>query len=129
MKTINFPNLFFISALILNFAGEILIHNSQFAIHNSMRKWFFAFLWTLLFVCVVAVVGIFWAIADGRIGYMPPIADLQNPINKYASQVFSADGKLLGTWNRDRENRVMVDYSDLSPLLVQALVDCLQPCI
>ena len=87
-----------------------------------MRKWFFAFLWTLLFVCVVAVVGIFWAIADGRIGYMPPIADLQNPINKYASQVFSADGKLLGTWNRDRENRVMVDYSDLSPLLVQALV-------
>ena len=87
-----------------------------------MRKWFFGFLWTLLLVIVIAAVVCFWAIADGRIGYMPPIADLQNPINKYASQVFSSDGKLMGTWNRDRENRVMVDYSELSPTLVQALV-------
>ena len=87
-----------------------------------MRKWFIAFLWTLLVVCVGATAACFWAIADGRIGYMPPIADLQNPINKYATQVFSNDEKLLGTWNRDRENRVMVDFSDLSPSLVQALV-------
>ena len=87
-----------------------------------MRKWFFAFLWTILIVAVIAVGLCFWAIADGRIGYMPPIEDLQNPINKYATQVFTSDDKLMGTWNMNRENRVMVDYDDLSPQLVKALI-------
>jgi len=53
---------------------------------------------------------------------MPPIEDLQNPINRFATQIYSSDGKLIGTWNYNRENRVMVDYSKLSPVLVQALV-------
>ena len=53
---------------------------------------------------------------------MPPIEDLQNPISRYATQVYSADGKIMGTWNYNRENRVMVDYTNLSPSLVQALV-------
>ncbi len=64
----------------------------------------------------------FWAIASGKIGYMPPIEDLQNPINRFATQVYSADGKLMGTWSMSRENRVMVDYTKLSPTLVKALV-------
>ena len=87
-----------------------------------MRKWFFIILWTLLFLGVGAAVLCFMAIADGRIGYMPPIEDLQNPINKYATQVISADNKLLGTWNMNRENRVMVGYDELAPTLVDALV-------
>lgn len=53
---------------------------------------------------------------------MPPIEDLQNPINRYATQVYSSDGKLLGTWSMSRENRVMVDYSEIAPSLIQALV-------
>ncbi|MBR6189765.1 MAG: transglycosylase domain-containing protein [Prevotella sp.] len=87
-----------------------------------MRKWFFFILWTFLLLGVIALAGCFWAISDGRIGFMPPIEDLQNPINKYATQVFSSDEKLLGTWNMNRENRVMVDYDDLAPSLVNALV-------
>ena len=87
-----------------------------------MRKWFFIILWTLLLIAVLVAAGCFWAISDGRIGFMPPIEDLQNPINKYATQVFSSDDKLLGTWNMYRENRVMVDYDDLAPSLVEALV-------
>lgn len=53
---------------------------------------------------------------------MPPIEDLQNPINRYATQVYSADGKLMGTWSMSRENRVMVNFSEISPSLIQALV-------
>ncbi len=87
-----------------------------------MRKVFVYFLWTCLFVVVVATAGSFWAIANGKIGYMPPIEDLQNPINRFATQVYSSDGKLMGTWSMSRENRVMVDYSKLSPMLVKALV-------
>lgn len=87
-----------------------------------MRKWLVIFLWTMLVVVISATAGCFWAIAEGKIGYMPPIEDLQNPINRYATQVYSADGRQLGTWSMSRENRVMVDYSEISPWLVKALV-------
>ena len=53
---------------------------------------------------------------------MPPIEDLQNPINRFATQIYSSDGKLMGTWNYNRENRVMIDYTKMSPHLVHALV-------
>lgn len=87
-----------------------------------MRKIFLYFLWTMLLVVVLGCAAAFYAISKGWIGYMPPIEDLQNPINRFATQVYSADGKIMGTWNYNRENRVMVDYSQLSPALVQALV-------
>jgi len=87
-----------------------------------MRKWFITFLWTLLAIVVIGTAVCFWAISEGKIGYMPPIEDLQNPINRYATQVYSADGKLMGTWSMSRENRVMVNYSEISPSLIQALV-------
>ena len=87
-----------------------------------MKKWLIIFLWTMITVAIITAAAGFWAIADGKIGYMPPIQDLQNPINRYATQVYSADGKQLGTWSMSRENRVMVDYSDISPWLVKALV-------
>ena len=87
-----------------------------------MRKFFVRFLWTVLIVAVLAAVLAFWGIKEGKIGYMPPIEDLQNPINRYATQVYSADGKIMGTWSSDRGNRVMVDYANLPASLVQALV-------
>jgi len=87
-----------------------------------MRKWFIRILWGLLSLTVITATVIFWAIAKGYIGYMPPIEDLQNPINRYASQVYSVDGKLMGTYSQSRENRVMVDYSQLPEHLINALV-------
>ena len=87
-----------------------------------MRKLFVYFLWTLLTVVVLSSAYAFYAIDKGWIGYMPPIEDLQNPINRFATQIYSADGKIIGTWNYNRENRVMVDYTQLPQSLVQALV-------
>ena len=87
-----------------------------------MRKLFVYFLWTLLTITVLGSAVAFYAIDEGWIGYMPPIEDLQNPINRFATQIYSADGKLLGTWNYNRENRVLVDYTKIAPSLVQALV-------
>ena len=87
-----------------------------------MRKLFVYFLWTLLTVIVLSTAVAFYAIDKGWIGYMPPIEDLQNPINRFATQIYSADGKIIGTWNYNRENRVMVDYTQLPQSLVQALV-------
>jgi penicillin-binding protein 1A len=87
-----------------------------------MRKIFVRTLWTLIILGVLVAAGAFYAIYEGWIGYMPPIEDLQNPINRFATQVYSADGKVLGTWNYNRENRVIVDYTQLSPSLIKALV-------
>lgn len=87
-----------------------------------MRKTFVRILWGLLFASFVFVAIAFTSIWFGWVGYMPDIADLQNPISRYASQVYSVDGKILGTYNMNRENRVHVDYAGLSPYLVQALV-------
>ena len=87
-----------------------------------MRKFIVRFLWSLLITATLAVALGFYAINEGWIGYMPPIEDLQNPINRFATQVISADGKIMGTWNYNRENRIMVDYTQLSPSLVNALV-------
>ena len=87
-----------------------------------MRKLFVYFLWTLLSLTILATAGAFYAIDRGWIGYMPPIEDLQNPISRFATQIYSADGQLLGTWNYNRENRVMVGYNKIAPSLIQALV-------
>lgn len=87
-----------------------------------MRKIFVRLLWTILIVFILGVALAFTAIAKGWIGYVPPVEDLQNPINRFATQVYSSDGKILGTWNYNRENRVSVDYDDLPQSLVQALV-------
>ena len=87
-----------------------------------MRKIFVGFLWTILVLFVLGAGVAFYAINEGWVGYMPPIEDLQNPINRFATQIYSSDGKLLGTWSYNRENRVIVDYTKLSPYLVKALV-------
>lgn len=85
------------------------------------RKIFVRTLWTLILAGVVVVTLAFTAIYNGWIGYMPPVEDLQNPINRFATQVYTADGKVIGTWNFSRENRVCINYSDLSPHVVHAL--------
>ena len=87
-----------------------------------MRKKFIITLWTLLVLLTTAICLAFYAIWEGWIGYMPNLYQLENPVNKYASQVISADGKLLGTWSYSRANRIYVGYDELSPWLVKALI-------
>lgn len=87
-----------------------------------MRKAFIRFLWGALAVGIIATVIGFFGIWFGFIGYMPGLDDLQNPINRSASQIYSSDGQVMGTYNFDRENRICVSYNNLSPHLVRALV-------
>lgn len=65
---------------------------------------------------------LFLLIWFGIIGYMPPVEQLQNPIDKYASQLISADGVPLGSYARSGNNRVYSSYRELSPDLVRALI-------
>ena len=79
-------------------------------------------LWIFIALISLVCVFIFFSIAKGWIGYMPPVEDLENPNYKFATQVFSQDGKVLGTYSYSKENRVFVGYNDLSPNIINALI-------
>ena len=79
-------------------------------------------LWILLVIGVVTVVTIFVSISKGWIGYMPPVEELENPSYKFATEIFSEDDKVLGTWSYSKENRVYTAYKDLSPNIINALI-------
>ena len=79
-------------------------------------------LWIFIALISLVCVFIFFSIAKGWIGYMPPVEDLENPNYKFATEVFSEDGKVLGTYSYSKENRVCVGYNDLSPNIINALI-------
>lgn len=74
---------------------------------------------TLLYICIYLFVietNIFWLT-----GTMPSVDDLQNPKLSQASEIYSADGVLLGKYFA--ENRTPIrDFKLISPYLVKALV-------
>ncbi len=88
-----------------------------------MRKKVIKILWCAILASTLLVITGFVAIAKGWVGYMPPVEELENPINKFASEIISSDGKMLGTWSYSRDNRIFVGYDELSPSLVNALID------
>jgi penicillin-binding protein 1A len=92
--------------------------NKNSAMPRRIIKWF----WVLFAGGILSVALIFILIAQGVIGYMPLIEELENPIDKYASQVISADNELLGTYAQKKENRIYSTYENLSPKLVDALI-------
>ncbi|MBP1618738.1 MAG: glycosyltransferase family 51, candidate bifunctional family beta-glycosyltransferase/PBP [Bacteroidetes bacterium] len=79
-------------------------------------------LWWAFGLFIITVILGFTLISMGAIGYMPKIEELENPIDKYASQIYSSDNEILGTYSQSKENRIYVTYDQLSPYLVQALV-------
>ena len=59
-------------------------------------------------------------ITQGWMGFMPSFEDLENPESLLASEVVSADGVVMGKYFK--ENGSFVNYEELSPVLLKALV-------
>lgn len=87
-----------------------------------MRKVLFILMWLLLVGATSGAIWVFWAINEGRIGYMPDMEQLSNPVDKFASQVMTADGKLMGTYSYGSSNRIFTEYDSIAPAMVQALI-------
>ena len=88
------------------------------------KKWYKKFtiwFWTIFVVAILTVVFIMWKIISGAWGYLPPLEELQNPKNTFASEIISSDHQSLGRYYR-YENRVGVQYSDLNDTLIMALI-------
>jgi len=101
--------------------AKIFVFLSQICT-EFMRKKIIISLWILLFIGIGTGVFLFSLIANGKIGYMPPVEELENPTVKFATQIFSEDGKTIGTYSLSKENRLYCSYDNLSPYLIQALV-------
>ncbi|HLS36967.1 MAG TPA: transglycosylase domain-containing protein [Sphingobacterium bovisgrunnientis] len=56
----------------------------------------------------------------GLFGKLPSFDELENPQSNLASEILTDDNRVLGTYYR--QNRSNVEFSNLSPYLVQALI-------
>lgn len=79
-------------------------------------------MWIVFGALVLSIFLFFILIYNGIIGYMPPVEELRNPTDRYASIIYSADGKEMGRFFRNTGNRVYADYDEISPYVVDALI-------
>lgn len=77
-------------------------------------------LWRLFFGGIALVILIFVAANFGLFGKMPSLIELENPEADLASEVYTADGKLMGKYYA--ENRSEVKYHEISPNIINALI-------
>ena len=88
---------------------------------NSILKKILIWFWSIFALGLASIILIFWLITKGALGYLPPLDELQNPKNKFATEVISSDMQLLGRYYR-QENRVGVSYEEISPNMINALI-------
>jgi penicillin-binding protein 1A len=81
---------------------------------------FYNIFWGLFISGIVIIILVFLLISVGAFGYMPSFEELENPKNYIASEVYSEDNVLLG--NIYYENRSFVNFDELSPDIVKALI-------
>lgn len=77
-------------------------------------------IWIGFFAVILGITGTFWAASNGWLGEIPNVRDLENPDIYVSSEIISSDGVLLDRFETER--RTPVDYKDLPPHLVDALL-------
>ncbi len=85
------------------------------------KKKFFNYIlkfWLIFTVLVSLVFLFFFGVANEWFGPMPSFEELENPETNLASEIYSSDGKLLGTYYI--ENRSNAHYRELPEHLVEA---------
>jgi penicillin-binding protein 1A len=84
-------------------------------IKNRYLRYFTVFIYfVIVFFCAIEL-NFLWLF-----GYSPDMQDIKQPTMSVSSEVYTADGKLIGKFYK--ENRSPVDYKSISPNLINALV-------
>lgn len=92
---------------------------------RGMKPWVkkvIMWLWILFGAGFVFFILFLILVYNGVIGYMPPIEELKNPKDRFASVVYASDGEELGRYFRNTGNRVYADFDEISPNVVNALI-------
>lgn len=79
-------------------------------------------MWAAFIVLIAAIGTTLFLAYNGVIGYMPPVEELKNPKDRFASMIYSADGEEIGRYFNGTGNRVYVDYDDISQNVIDALI-------
>lgn len=87
---------------------------------SKFTKITLAVLWGGFIIGVSTIILIFSLISKEKIGYIPSFEELENPQTNIATELYSSDGVMLGKYYN--ENRTIVQFEDLSPNLVNALL-------
>ncbi len=77
-------------------------------------------LWRVFWGGFLFVILLFLCANFGLLGKMPSLTELENPEADLASEVYSADGVLMGKYYA--ENRSEVKYNQISPNIIHALI-------
>ncbi len=78
--------------------------------------------WKVFFVGLAAFLIFLLLIDLGAFGPLPSLKELENPSLMLASEVYADDGTLMGKYYKEKSNRSNVEFSDISPNVVNALV-------
>jgi penicillin-binding protein 1A len=68
----------------------------------------------------ISIIILFVNISNGNLGFMPSFDELENPRSSLATEIYTNDDVLLGTFFK--KNRSQTEFANLSPYLVDALV-------
>jgi len=92
------------------------------ALTDDKRKKIKKYFWRTFFIGIGTLVLMFSLISIGWLGYLPDIKELQNPINKSATEIYSSDMVLLGRFSLAKENRVPINYNYIDKDVINALI-------
>lgn len=70
-------------------------------------------MWSITLIGVIAVMSLFILAKNETLGPMPTFDELENPKTNLATQIYSADGEVIGTYFI--ENRTYLSYEELFP--------------
>lgn len=82
---------------------------------------FFVIFWSVLLVGIIGVFVFFWLISAGKLGFMPTFEELENPNNRFASEVYFADGPIMNRYF-EKENRKYIEYREIPQSVIDALI-------
>lgn len=85
---------------------------------SKVGRWI-KIVWISLLVIVLSISGLFFAVSEGFFGPMPDTEELENPDIYVASEIISADGVVLGRF--EKEKTIPITYKDLPSHLIYAL--------
>ena len=77
--------------------------------------------WILFSIGILSFVTIFFAAGFGLLGKMPEFRQLENPKTNLATQIFSADNKVIGKFYYN-DNRTPLYYEEIPKNLIDALI-------
>ena len=78
--------------------------------------------WKIFFYGLGAFILFLILINLGVFGSLPSLKELENPSITLATEVFAEDGTPMGKYYKDKGNRSNVEFKDISPNVVNALV-------